>query len=217
MIHPDTRLVTIDGVVGSGVIATRRIPRGTITWVMDELDRTFTGDEMNALPARYDELLDRWTFHDGRGHRVLCWDLGRYMNHSCEPNCGGSEYWFEVALRDIEPGEQLTNDYATLYMRPSEGFECRCGAPTCRGSASDAAVPHAVAKIRNQLRHALSELGLVAQPLSELLHTDWLARAQELLAPQLDYPVEAADAVPPPRLPGRGRRSRVTRLSPAAS
>jgi len=130
MIHPDTRLVIIDGVVGSGVIATKRIPRGTITWVLDDLDRTFNGAQMNAMPASYDDLIDRWTFHDGRGWRVLCWDLGRYMNHSCEPNCGGSEFWFEVALRDIEAGEQLTNDYATLYMRPSEGFDCRCGAPT---------------------------------------------------------------------------------------
>ncbi len=181
MIHPDTRLVTIDGVVGSGVIATRRIPRGTITWVLDDLDLTFNGAQMNALPASYDDLIDRWTFHDGRGWRVLCWDLGRYMNHSCEPNCGGSEFWFEVALRDIEVGEQLTNDYATLYMRPSEGFDCRCGAPTCRGAASHSA-PHAVATICDQLRHALDELGLVAQPLSGLLRPDWLARAQETLS-----------------------------------
>ena len=76
MIHPDTRLVTIDGVVGSGVVATRLIPRGTITWVMDDLDRAFSGADMDALPPGYDELLDRWTFHDGRGRRVLCWDLG---------------------------------------------------------------------------------------------------------------------------------------------
>jgi hypothetical protein len=190
MIHPDTRLVTIDGVVGSGVIATRRIPRGTITWVLDDLDLTLNGAQMNALPASYDDLIDRWTFHDGRGWRVLCWDLGRYMNHSCEPNCGGSEFWFEVALRDIEVGEQLTNDYATLYMRPSEVFDCRCGAPTCRGAATHSA-PQAVATICDQLRHALDELGLVAQPLSGLLRPDWLARAQETLSVELDPVVDA--------------------------
>lgn len=194
MIHPDTQLVTIDGVVGSGVIATRRIPRGTITWVMDELDRTFTETEMSALPPCYDNLIDRWTFHDGRGRRVLCWDLGRYLNHSCEPNCGGSEYRFELALRDIEAGEQLTNDYATLYMRPSESFECRCGAPTCRGAASHEQVPLAVARVRDQLRHALDNLGLVAQPLGALLVPDWLERALDLLAPHLDEAIDAAMA-----------------------
>lgn len=185
MIHPHTRLVTIDEFVGSGVIATRRIPRGTITWVLDDLDRHFTGSEMNAMPPCYDSLIDRWTFHDGRGRRVLCWDHGRYLNHSCEPNCGGSEFWFEVALRDIEPGEQLTNDYATLYMRPSEGFECRCGAPSCRGAASDEQLPQAVATVNEQLRKALDNLALVPQPLSALLRADWLEHARVSLAPEV--------------------------------
>lgn len=182
MIHPHTRLVAIDSVVGNGVVATRRIPRGTITWVLDELDRPLTGTEMNAMPSCYDKLIDLWTFHDGRGHRVLCWDTGRNLNHSCEPNCGGSEFWFEVALRDIEPGEQLTNDYATLYMRPSEDFACRCGSPLCRGAASHEQVPLVVAAIQKQLQLALSELTMVPQPLSGLLRTDWLERARELVA-----------------------------------
>ncbi|MEZ5502450.1 MAG: SET domain-containing protein [Halioglobus sp.] len=194
MIHPDTRLISIDGVVGSGVIATRRIPRGTITWVMDHLDQQFTGNEMNALPPCYDDLIDRWTFHDGRGRRVLCWDLGRYLNHSCEPNCAGSEFWFEVALRDIEPGEQLTNDYATLYMRPSEGFACRCGAPSCRGEASHELVPQAVAAVHDLLRHALGDITRVSQPLGALLHTQWLEQARESLSPDREQPVENATA-----------------------
>lgn len=181
MIHPHTELVTIDGVVGSGVIATRRIPRGTITWVFDDLDRALSASDMGALPPIYEDLLDRWTFHDGRGRRVLCWDLGRYMNHSCEPNCGGSEFWFEVALRDIEPGEQLTNDYATLYMRSSEGFDCRCGADSCRSIVSHAQVPHAVAAVRHQLRRALGEIELPEQPLLALLPNAWLELARNVL------------------------------------
>jgi hypothetical protein len=193
MIHPDTRLITIDGVVGSGVIATRRIPRGTLTWVLDDLDRAFTGSQLNTLPPCYDDLIDRWTFHDGRGRRVLCWDLGRYLNHSCEPNCGGSEFWFEVALRDIEPGEQLTNDYATLYMRPSEGFACRCGALSCRGRASHEEVPLVVSSIHDQVLTALGELDRVAQPLSALLRPEWLAYARDVLSPSV--PITAIAAI----------------------
>src|SRR5215211_3077185 len=89
MIHPDTRLAAIDVVVGDGVIATRPIPQGTITWVLDQLDGVFTESEVEGLPACYEPLIDRWTFNDGHGRCVLCWDLGRLMNHSCEPNCGG--------------------------------------------------------------------------------------------------------------------------------
>jgi hypothetical protein len=91
-------------------------------------------------------------------------------------------------------GEQLTNDYATLYMRPSEGFDCRCGAPSCRGAASDTA-PLAVANVCEQLRHALDELGLVPQPLSGLLRSDWLERAQETLSQGQDTPLPTNIAI----------------------
>jgi hypothetical protein len=47
-----------------------------------------------------------------------------------------------------------------------------------------------VAAICDQLRHALDELGLVAQPLSGLLRPDWLARAQETLSVELDHVVD---------------------------
>lgn len=183
MIHPDTRLIVIDAVVGNGVIATRRIPRGTITWVMDELDSFVTDVDMTALPPCYDKLIDHWTFHDGHGRRVLCWDHGRNLNHSCEPNCGGSEFWFEIALRDIEEGEQLTNDYATLYMHPGESFSCRCGAPRCRGRASSEHQSVGVAAVHDQLRDALGLLEQVEQPLSAFMRQDWLERALGLLTP----------------------------------
>ena len=125
MIHPDTRLAIIDDDVGQGLVATRPIPLGTITWVLDDLDRVFTAPEVEALPTSYEPLIDQWTFDDGHGRHVLCWDIGRFMNHSCECNRAGSEFGFEVALRDIEPGEQLTNDYEVFVLESREWFECR--------------------------------------------------------------------------------------------
>ena len=35
MIHSDTELRPVNAVVGLGVFATRRLPRGTVTWVRD--------------------------------------------------------------------------------------------------------------------------------------------------------------------------------------
>lgn len=37
------------------------------------------------------------------------------------------------ALRDIEPGEELTYDYNFALFNPSEGQQCRCGSSACRG------------------------------------------------------------------------------------
>jgi len=56
-----------------------------------------------------------------------------YTNHSCEPNiCIEGQIVF-VAMRDIEPGEELTHDWATTDDGDYE-MECNCGAPTCRGT-----------------------------------------------------------------------------------
>ena len=37
-----------------------------------------------------------------------------------------------VAMRDVEPGEELTTDYA-LFDSSADEMECRCGAEQCRG------------------------------------------------------------------------------------
>lgn len=60
-------------------------------------------------------------------------ELEKYgvFNHSCEPNIGFSNSITFIAVRDIEPEEELVFDYAfceTAY----DGFECRCGTDTCR-------------------------------------------------------------------------------------
>lgn len=133
MIHPGTRLQFISEAVGFGVVATSLIPRGTITWVQDPLDRVFHPDEIENLPDLLQPGLDRFTFRNAEGNLVLCWDTARYMNHCCSPTCMGTDYGFEIAVRDIVPGEELTVDYATFHMAENDEFHCLCGAPGCRG------------------------------------------------------------------------------------
>lgn len=52
-------------------------------------------------------------------------DEFQYLNHSCNPNTGfkGSRKLSLYALRDIEPGEELAIDYATIECDPDYGFE----------------------------------------------------------------------------------------------
>lgn len=185
MMHPHTRLVPINEVVGEGVIATHTIPRGSLVWVMDALDQAMPESEIAQLPASWAPLVDRWTFSDGRRHRVLLWDHGRYVNHSCAPNCGGTEFGFEIALRDIEAGEQLSNDYATLFMGPSEAFHCQCGAPNCRGAIDHRQVPEAVAAVRRALTQALDFIESAPQPLWPLLDPQRLQSARLSLTQSL--------------------------------
>lgn len=116
MIHPDTELQFISPEIGYGVVATKFIPAGTITWVLDKLDREFTPEELEELPPLYQNILDTYSYRNNQGNFVLCWDHGRYVNHSFNANCLSTAYDFELAVRDIHPGEQLTDDYGYLNV-----------------------------------------------------------------------------------------------------
>ena len=124
MIHPHTELKFISNEVGYGVVATQFIPAGTITWVLDKLDREFSPLEFQQMDSIYQEILDTYTFRNNQGNFVLCWDNGRYVNHSFNANCLTTAYDFELAIRDIHPGDQLTDDYGYLNIpRPFRAID----------------------------------------------------------------------------------------------
>jgi uncharacterized protein len=56
-----------------------------------------------------------------------------FSNHSCDPNIGVQGQIVFVAMRDIQPGEELTHDWATTDDDTYE-MSCTCGARHCRGT-----------------------------------------------------------------------------------
>lgn len=123
MIHPDTRLQYIDDEIGYGLFATRPIPKGTITWALDAFDRIVTPSEAAELGEVYAPILEKYSYRNRHGAYVLCWDFGRYVNHSFHSNCLSTGYDFEIAVRDIAAGEELTNDYG--YLNLEQPFRAR--------------------------------------------------------------------------------------------
>ncbi len=67
----------------------------------------------------------------------VSWNVARYINHSCDPNCESfyedGKIWI-CAIKDIEEGEELTFDY-NLDIEPSDykQYVCLCKSPKCRG------------------------------------------------------------------------------------
>ncbi|XP_042482254.1 histone-lysine N-methyltransferase ASHH2 [Macadamia integrifolia] len=67
-------------------------------------------------------------------------NLGRFINHSCEPNCR-TEKWMvngEIciglfAIRDIKKGEEVTFDYNYVRVYGAAAKKCVCGSSVCRG------------------------------------------------------------------------------------
>lgn len=104
---------------GIGLFAAERIPKGTVLWRLEpSIDLLLEPGAIAALHPAAREQIEKYSYVDLvlRKH-VLCGDDARFFNHSDAPNChdfpdenGGTT----VAARDIEPGEELTCDYATI-------------------------------------------------------------------------------------------------------
>jgi SET domain-containing protein len=112
---------------GYGVFAAEPIARNRR--IIDYAGELIRNADSPAREARYLEEGCIWVF---RVNRYWSRDAGvggniaRFINHSCTPNC-----WFQVidktiwirAGRLIEPGEELTYDYATVGDKT---IRCRC-------------------------------------------------------------------------------------------
>ena len=122
MMHPDTEIQFVSEQVGVGVFATKLIPKGTIVWIKDELDLRLTEEFIESLGELQKADVYKYAYLESDGIYVLHWDHAKYMNHSFNPNCVDTAYNFQMAARDIQPGEQLTCDYGTLG--DDEEFEC---------------------------------------------------------------------------------------------
>lgn len=119
---------------GLGLFAAKAIKRGG--YIATYRGRRITNEESDrreARGARYMFALDnRWTI-DGSPR----WNLARYINHSCVPNAravGRNGGIVIVALRRIEPGEEITYDYGKEYFDLFFKNRCRCQA--CREKKS---------------------------------------------------------------------------------
>jgi len=123
MIHPDTEVRFISEEIGYGIVATKLVPEGTITWVQDELDLVYTPQQVEKMSPHTQEMIDKFTFRNNKGNYVMCWDTAKYVNHSFNSNCLSTAYDFEIAIRDIQPGEELTDDYG--YLNVSEAFQAK--------------------------------------------------------------------------------------------
>ncbi|MGO4911457.1 SET domain-containing protein [Leeuwenhoekiella sp. W20_SRS_FM14] len=166
MIHPHTEIRFINDQVGHGVVATQFIPAGTITWALDKLDREFTPSDFKQLDILYQNILETYTYRNKSGNLVLCWDNGRFVNHSFKSNCLSTAYDFEIAICDIHPGEQLTDDYGYLNVtEPFTGID--------EGTERKTVYPDDLLKYANvwdaQVKAVFSEITKVDQPLKNLI------------------------------------------------
>jgi hypothetical protein len=136
--------VRASGVHGKGVFALVPIRKDelvveyvgeVITW--DEALRRHPHDPSQPDHTFYFHLSDELVI-DGN----VDGNASKWINHSCDPNVEADDESGQVylmALRDIQPGEELFFDYGLVIderYTPAlkKRFECRCGARRCRGT-----------------------------------------------------------------------------------
>ncbi len=87
-------------------------------------------------PLRPEDDPDHVFLSDGR--LLLVGTPDRYVNHSCDPN---AYVWYRgtaidlMARRSIGAEEEITVDYL-INNAGGDSWECRCGAPRCRGKTA---------------------------------------------------------------------------------
>ncbi|MAY83098.1 MAG: SET domain-containing protein-lysine N-methyltransferase [Flavobacteriales bacterium] len=178
MIHPNTELKFISNEVGYGVVAKQFIPAGTITWVLDKLDREFSPLEFQQMDPIYQEILDTYTFRNNNGNLILCWDNGRYVNHSFNSNCLTTAYDFEIAIRDIQPGEQLTDDYGYLNITaPFRGMD--------EGTRRKTVYPNDLTKYYkswdNKIKKVFHKIAKIEQPLQQVVSPETWEKIEKII------------------------------------
>ena len=111
---------------GIGVFAKQPIAAGTLIATFD--GEVYSGTVAEDFPDHVQDYaiqFEETRVRDSEG-------IARYLNHSCDPNCGIVDRFSIVAMRDIGEGEELTWDY-DMSENSDWNMQCRCGSHRCRG------------------------------------------------------------------------------------
>lgn len=183
MMHPDTEIQFISDEIGYGVVATRFIASGTITWVQDELDQAYTPKQVSKMQPLAQQMVEKYCFRNNKGNYILCWDISKYVNHSFKSNCLSTAYDFEMAIRDIHPGEELTDDYG--YLNVTEAFQAK-DEGTERSTVYPDDLVHYHKEWDAQLEKTFPLIEKVKQPLMPLVSEEIQARLKKVLRGEED-------------------------------
>ena len=125
-------IVRSSAIHAAGVYALEPISKGSqvVEYTGDRISKDLADDLYEHRDITYlFGVGDRNEVIDGFGTAM-------FINHSCDPNCETEEdedgHVWVLALRDIEPGEELTYDYC-LYDGDGDA-PCYCGSKKCRGT-----------------------------------------------------------------------------------
>lgn len=121
---------------GYGIFANRKITRNETIFRGEEMSQRVVSKSFvdNNWNKRQKADFGQYAYPIGNEVYIL-WDENPVhwapQNHSCNANTA-YDGLNVIATRDIEPGDELTLDYALFLDETMEPFACQCGSKNCR-------------------------------------------------------------------------------------
>ncbi|MDH5436552.1 MAG: SET domain-containing protein [Gammaproteobacteria bacterium] len=185
MIHPDTELRFVSDEIGYGVFATKPIPKGTIVYIKDSLEIEITKHRFSRLDSSHKDIVEKYSYIDERGVRIVSWDHAKYINHKCDCNSMSTGYGFEIAIRDIAVDEEITDEYG-LFNIPV-AIEVNCGCVDCRKILMPTDIDTYANDWDSQVMEAINNAANVDQPLWDIMDMETRTDLMSYLSGQSDY------------------------------
>lgn len=121
--------VKVSDIHGLGLFAKKYIAKGTIWWHARPQDvliitkiqfLTLDSSYKTSITNNFMENLLTYSYYErDLDALIYCLDNSRYVNHSLNANSGASEDengFCAVAIKDIHPGEEITEDYSKYTL-----------------------------------------------------------------------------------------------------
>lgn len=185
MVLPNVRVQWISDEKGYGLFATKFIPKGTITFVQDDLDIVIPQKMVNTYSPAMKQHIEKYSYLDFSNNHIISWDLGKYMNHCCFANTLSTGYGFEIAVEDIKEGEEITDDYRIFTV--DHQLIVNCKKIGCVGKLSFDGVQDQIEAWDNKIRPALKNFRNVDQHLAELIDPKVLQQIDDYIANDEKY------------------------------
>ena len=99
---------------GIGLFADQFIPKGTVTWrYSPKYDQSFSKEEVSEMNEITLQQFFKYAYWDATQKKfILCFDDQRFVNHSKEYANVESTPEQDIAIRDIQPDEEILCDYS---------------------------------------------------------------------------------------------------------
>jgi uncharacterized protein len=132
MLHPLVEVAESEVIHGKGLVAAGLIRKGEVVSRLEPNQPTYRIEDILKMSDEEQQYVLHFAYQCDDETFVAEQGPERFMNHSCDPNT----YWLDdetmIARRDIQPGEELTYDYATTDITIPFEMACSCDSPNCR-------------------------------------------------------------------------------------